>query len=367
MANGYIDEATGQWVGLPDMNNMGGQSISPVYQNWLAQGNDPSAETMPLDVFMAWQGDRTVNPDGTIQGTTGRLNPETGMVDFKLQSTSAWDDFKEFIEVPAIFATMIAAGGGINSWLGGAGSAAGAAGEIAALTGSGVPVGGALGTGATAAGIGGSFLDGVSSFFKEYVGDPMSRVFDKASSFFDSALPSATKGAEVMGQVGMGGGSGGLGAAQQVAGLSTNPASVVLDGATGAFDMGVGGVGEAMGLTQAAPAVSPGILNSVVDWAKANPKLATTGAQLVFGAMKGAGDREAADNMMEKRIQADQALLAQRTEEAKELDEWKRRFTQAGSFFDAPVPKANANATQLRRPDGSLVYSNGIIANQVGG
>lgn len=258
---------------------------------------------------------------------------------------------------------------GLGELFGGAG--AGAAGEIAALTGSGVPVGGALGTGATAAGIGGSFLDGVSSFFKEYVGDPMSSVFDKASSFFDSALPSATKGAEVAGQVGMGGGSGGLGAAQQMAGLSTNPASVILDGAPTIMENAVAGYGAGVPsgtvVGSGIGGVAGGAGNSILDWAMKNKELATTGAQLVFGAMKGVGDRDAAKEMMDRRIQADQALLAQRTEEAKELDEWKRRFTQAGSFFDAPVPKANANATQLRRPDGSLVYSNGIIANQVGG
>lgn len=124
MATGYVDEATGQWVEFPHWDNeaYAGPGISPVYQNWLAQGNDPSSESMPLEVFLAWMGDRQINPDGTIQGTTGRVNPQTGMVDFKLQDDAGFlGSFLEFAEIPAKFYGAITGVNSLGNWLGNAG------------------------------------------------------------------------------------------------------------------------------------------------------------------------------------------------------------------------------------------------------
>lgn len=308
-------------------------------------------------------------------------SPQDGLDIPGLEKTPGFTGFMEYAEKPrevswtkpkeegvlqsmAGGATVLGAflgAGGFNMF----GGAAGLAEEAAALGVSDLSAAG-IGSGAS-----GSFLDGVQSFFKQYVSDPVSEVFNKAFNFFDSATTGASNAAEIVGDVGAGGGGGGLGGdllAQQVSGLPSTASETLLSGETGAFDMGTGGVAEAMGLTPSAANVSPGVINSAVDWMKKNPSLAVGGGQLIFGALNGIGNRQAAAEMMDRRIQADKELLAQRASDAKELEEWKRRFTQAGSFFDATVPvRAPATSQPLRRPDGSQVYSNGIIANSVGG
>lgn len=114
---------------------------------------------------------------------------------------------------------------------------------------------------------------------------------------------------------------------------------------------------------------SPGIIDSVLGWGKQNPLLASAALQVGGGVLAGIGNNATANEITDKRIAADKALLAQKAEEERALQEWKRQFTQSGSFFDANLPFKPAQNKQLRRPDGSLVYGpgGGLIAGQMTG
>lgn len=83
---------------------------------------------VPLDYWEAWQGKKPINPDGTIQGTTGTLNPATGMVDYKLQDDAGFfGEFMNMAKIPLTFAGFALGANGITNWLSGASSAAGGA------------------------------------------------------------------------------------------------------------------------------------------------------------------------------------------------------------------------------------------------
>lgn len=103
-----------------------------------------------------------------------------------------------------------------------------------------------------------------------------------------------------------------------------------------------------------------------LKWFKENDKLATAGAQLIFGAMKGVGDREAMKDIENQRTQRSMEILAQQQKNAQDMAEWNRRFTQAGDIGGArPAVSANGTAT-LRRPDGTPVYQGGLISTRMG-
>lgn len=90
-----------------------------------------------------------------------------------------------------------------------------------------------------------------------------------------------------------------------------------------------------------------GFLNSAIDWAKENPQLATGLALAGGGVLKGVGDAAAARELLQEKLQ-----------QAKELEEWKRRFTQEGSYWTGTLPfSAPRQQVPLRRPDGTLVYA----------
>lgn len=124
---------------------------------------------------------------------------------------------------------------------------------------------------------------------------------------------------------------------------------------------GMDGGGFAPGAGGPPPTSGSGIIDSIMKFGKENQML-SSGIMQVGGSMiKGMFDSNTANEVMDKRIAADRELLTQKTTEAQRLEEWKRRFTQGGSYFDAQVnmkPKSNV----LRRPDGSVVYAQpGII------
>lgn len=114
-------------------------------------------------------------------------------------------------------------------------------------------------------------------------------------------------------------------------------------------------------------AASGGIINSALNFAKANPLVTVAGAQLGAGIIGGIGNNITQNQLMDKKIQADKDLLAQKTAEEEKLAEWRRRFIQGGSYFDAKMPfgpaTAGGGSPGLRRPDGTPVYGSGGIIN----
>jgi len=109
----------------------------------------------------------------------------------------------------------------------------------------------------------------------------------------------------------------------------------------------------------------PGIIESAMGWAKDNKELALGGAQLAFGAMKGVGDAGAARELADRKAAADLAVLEKRKQDEMALQDWKRRFTQSGSYFAGKPAKPSGQA--LTRADGSPVFGpNGIIAAHMG-
>lgn len=136
---------------------------------------------------------------------------------------------------------------------------------------------------------------------------------------------------------------------------------------TGAFDMGQFAPQD-VGLTPASQS-QPGLIDSWMKFSKENPVATVVGAQLAGGVIQGIGAAQRQDEalasqerMQERNISAQRELLDQRLEDAKAMEEFKRRFTQAGSYFDA-TPKVKPAADKvLRRPDGTPVYSGGVIS-----
>lgn len=106
---------------------------------------------------------------------------------------------------------------------------------------------------------------------------------------------------------------------------------------------------------------SNGILGDIWQWAKDHPGPAATIAGTAMGAIGGIGKGALEYSAVEKKIAADKALLSQKTQEQLALEAGKRAAIKSGSYFDAAVP-VKPSGQPLRRPDGSLVYQNGIIA-----
>lgn len=117
-----------------------------------------------------------------------------------------------------------------------------------------------------------------------------------------------------------------------------------------------------VGMGKAEP---PGIINRGLAWMNKNPVPTMAAVTAIGGAGQGLLNREIA----EKRIIAERELQDQRLANAQKLEEWKRAFTQGGSYFDTGgVGFKSTGTTGLRRPDGTLVYARpGIIAGQMRG
>lgn len=120
-----------------------------------------------------------------------------------------------------------------------------------------------------------------------------------------------------------------------------------------------------------------GLIGSVMDWAKENPDMAQAAGTVAGGALQVAGgvgaallrssdtEKQTAANssMLDRRIQAEKDLQDKKVANAIELEEWKRKFAQAGSYFDSALPFKPAADTTLRRPGGAPVYKPGLIAS----
>jgi hypothetical protein len=107
-----------------------------------------------------------------------------------------------------------------------------------------------------------------------------------------------------------------------------------------------------------------GLINSAMNFAKTNPLLTAAGLTIAGGAVQGAGNRANQKEIADRNIQASRDLQTQRQQQAIELEEWKRRFAQSGSYFDALVPfRRRPNAPLMRQSTGTPVYQNGLIAS----
>lgn len=126
---------------------------------------------------------------------------------------------------------------------------------------------------------------------------------------------------------------------------------------TGAFDMGQFTPQEAGGIPSSQ--VKPGVIDSVLDFSNKYPAAAlgvtTAGAQLAGGVVAGVG----ASQRQEDQQQHERELLEQRIQKEKELEEWKRQFTQGGSYFDAKPKIRPGPSKVLTRPGGTPVYGPG--------
>lgn len=124
-----------------------------------------------------------------------------------------------------------------------------------------------------------------------------------------------------------------------------------------------------MATNMAAPAAAApgGIINNamgaVLEFGKEYPGLALAGGQMATGIIGGIGQ----SGMLDRKIQADKEMQEQKMADAQSLEEWKRRFIQGGSSYDAKVPFQPTNQP-LKRPDGSNVYATpGIVAGAMKG
>lgn len=196
-------------------------------------------------------------------------------------------------------------------------------------------------------------------------------------------------------RVGVTGAAPGTSLAEGTAGVSASPERFLLaDSGQSVTDVGPGlfeggapsgapGVGDAGAFDQfgaravpsepfsdiigtSAPAASRGIIGGAMDWATKSPSntlLALGGLQAATGVVGGVGQYMAQRDLQEERLNAERELQQQKVDDAKELEEWKRRFTQSGSYFDANIPFRRKPGAILRRPDGSPVYASpGIVA-----
>lgn len=123
---------------IPYDRSAGGVSLDAFYK---ANPNTPRVAAkgqawdqggpMPIEDFLAWQNGAALNPDGSIQGTTGRVNPNTGMVDYTLHDDAGFfGEFMNFATIPLTFAGMAAGAGGLNSLFSGGGAGIGAGGGL---------------------------------------------------------------------------------------------------------------------------------------------------------------------------------------------------------------------------------------------
>jgi len=162
--------------------------------------------------------------------------------------------------------------------------------------------------------------------------------------------------------------------------LGTSPAEIQA-AAPGGFDangLAIGGAGGSSADAAFAAAAGPagvgapsgaGLIDSVINWgkgamdfAKANPLLATGIINQAGATLRGVGQSAQAENLA--RLKTDEQLRLQA-----ETDAQKRANVQGSSYFGAKVPvRAPTTAVPLRRPDGSLVYApgGGLISSAMG-
>lgn len=120
-------------------------------------------------------------------------------------------------------------------------------------------------------------------------------------------------------------------------------------GATSGADIATSGVPAPTGMSA--------IMKDILGFANNNKTLVTAGV----GAIGSMGSALLTSSATDKKIQADKDLLSQKTTELAKIDADKRALVQSGSYFDANLGVSPAATAPLRRPDGSLVYANGII------
>jgi hypothetical protein len=248
--------------------------------------------------------------------------------------------FKSWARSPAGIVTLAGFGAmaffGAGAGAAGAGTAAGT--EAAALYGAGGEFGaGAATYGAGAGAAAGTTAPGIAA---ELTAEQWAAGLTAEQIAGTAALPAASGAAIADTAVGA------------VAPAATPSASVPISSTTGTTTLLPGEV---------AASQSPGIINSMMNWAEANPLLTASILNIGGGVLKGMGDQK----MQEERLQHEKDQTAQKFEDSKALEEWKRRFIQGGSFFDVKMPfAAPAQQRQLRRPDGTLVQR-GIITNEM--
>lgn len=110
--------------------------------------------------------------------------------------------------------------------------------------------------------------------------------------------------------------------------------------------------------TPTTPSSSPSLLDQALKYAKDNKELTSGLMQIGGGLLKGIGENKQQD----KKIQAQKDLENQKLQNQMELQNFLRRFTQSGSYFDSALP-FKPGAPVLRRPGGQPVYtSTGLIA-----
>lgn len=94
----------------------------------------------------------------------------------------------------------------------------------------------------------------------------------------------------------------------------------------------------------------------------ADNKLAAAGIVGGLGLIGGIGSGLMAKSASDARIAADRELAERKTESEKDLLSYKRGLIQSGSYFDSRGTPTAAPKALLRRPDGSLVFNGGLIA-----
>ena len=100
------------------------------------------------------------------------------------------------------------------------------------------------------------------------------------------------------------------------------------------------------------PATSS-LYSDIMDWAKANPVLASAAVTAGSGLLQGIGNRS---NAMELQNLKNQGTLDAQNARLQQI--------QAGGYTGRLPITVNKGAV-LRRPDGTPVYSNGLIGNRL--
>lgn len=320
----------------------------------------------PQAVFNAYFG-----PDGKDAHGRGdgrfTLSEDGQTVNYKSdKENDSWEDFGGGLGVLLAFAGMATGAGAISGALGaGAGTAGMTASELASAD---IALGGAGGS-AGAASLGGTATSG--SFIGDMIqkgvdwlgggsegGFDLGKMFDGftegvKSIFSPSESPwgankianastgmaGDTAGSLIESQMGMGGAETVATQAADAAGIATNAAKAVTE------------------------VPKKGLIDSVIEWGKANPAIASGALQLGGGLLKGIGENAA----MDKKIQAEKEIAAGRSPEAV-LAAQRANAASSGAYGQKAGFQAPTAPRVLRRPDGSVVYAQpGLIAGQMKG
>lgn len=335
---------------------------------------------------------------GLMKSASGRLsdltlNPSTGKYEYSYTGTNQDDGFLSNLmnskEFPIIlFTAGVGAFGGLAVSAAGADSALG---ELGINT-AGMSTADLISSGAGASTGGTGIFDNLTNWLKDVGGDWTNSVKEILSGPNVLSPVDATGVGSNVVDAGVGGGdavstvanqaadaAGAAPDAAKFANVAGNPADALQvqagDLATGsgapAADTTVAEKmfteGARAGSVTAPPGTSTGggLINSVLDWGKANPQLASGVLQAGGGLLKGIGDRSTAMEITNKRIAADQALQDSRVQNAIDLENAKRAIIQGSSMFDSTLALKPGN-TPLKRPDGTPVYGpNGLITSQM--